>query len=238
MIKANQKTVSAYQPLQKQFFYKVCFFVSTGCGTADEHTEHSAVAEWDAAIRSVHRAFGALPISMIRRAGLIQKLRILRSFSCNVKCDSVVCAADVGRQHSCLLRSFSCNAIFQFFNVTGSVHLTGSITILLRRSAYPYVHQLLQHLCNYTYNKVYFIITIESCKSLYEDVRKSQQNSCFTKMLTRRQKKSQQDRCLTKMLTCRQKKSQQNRCLTKMLTRRQKKSQQSSCLTKMLTRLQ
>ena len=46
-------------------------------------------------------------------AGLIQKLRILRSFSCNVKCDSVVCAADVGRQHSCLLRSFSCIAIFQ-----------------------------------------------------------------------------------------------------------------------------
>ena len=56
-------------------------------------------------------------VSMIRRAGLIQKLRILRSFSCNVKCDSVVCAADVGRQHSCLLRSFSCNAIFQFFDV-------------------------------------------------------------------------------------------------------------------------
>ena len=50
---------------------------------------------------------------MIRRAGLIQKLRILRSFSCNVKCDSVVCAADVGRQHSCLLRSFNCIAIFQ-----------------------------------------------------------------------------------------------------------------------------
>ena len=24
---------------------------------ADEHTEHSAVAEWDAALRSVHRAF-------------------------------------------------------------------------------------------------------------------------------------------------------------------------------------
>ena len=114
MIKANQKTVSAYQPLQKQFFYKVYFFVSTGCGTADEHTEHSAVAEWDAALRSVYRAFEALPVSMMRRAGLIQKLRILRSFSCNVKCDSVVCAADVGRQHSCLLRSFSCSAIFQF----------------------------------------------------------------------------------------------------------------------------
>ena len=46
---------------------------------ADEHTEHSAVAEWDAAFRSVHRAFEALPVSMIRRAGLIQKLR---SFSC------------------------------------------------------------------------------------------------------------------------------------------------------------
>ena len=88
------------------------------------------------------QTYEALPVSPIRRAGLIQKLRILRSFSCNVKCDSVVCAADVGRQHSCLLRSFSCNAIFQFFNVTGSVHLTGSITILLRRSAYPYVHQL------------------------------------------------------------------------------------------------
>ena len=88
------------------------------------------------------QTYEALPVSMIRRAGLIQKLRILRSFSCNVKCDSVVCAADVGRQHSCLLRSFSCNAIFQFFNVTGSVHLTGSITILLRRSAYPYVNQL------------------------------------------------------------------------------------------------
>ena len=83
-----------------------------------------------------------LPVSPIRRAGLIQKLRILRSFSCNVKCDSVVCAADVGRQHSCLLRSFSCNAIFQFFDVTGPVHLAESITILLRRSAYPYVHQL------------------------------------------------------------------------------------------------
>ena len=54
-----------------------------------------------------------LPVSPIRRAGLIQKLRILRSFSCNVKCDSVVCAEDVGRQHSCLLRSFSCIAIFQ-----------------------------------------------------------------------------------------------------------------------------
>ena len=59
------------------------------------------------------QTYEALPVSMIRRAGLIQKLR-----------------------------SFSCNAIFQFFNVTGSVHLTGSITILLRRSAYPYVHQL------------------------------------------------------------------------------------------------
>ena len=63
------------------------------------------------------QTYEALPVSMIRRAGLIQKLRILRSFSCNVKCDSVVCAADVGRQYSCLLRSFSCNAIFQFFNV-------------------------------------------------------------------------------------------------------------------------
>ena len=59
------------------------------------------------------QTYEALPVSMIRRAGLIQKLR-----------------------------SFSCIAIFQFFNVTGSVHLTGSITILLRRSAYPYVHQL------------------------------------------------------------------------------------------------
>ena len=58
--------------------------------------------------------FEALPVSLIRRAGLIQKLRILRSFSCNVKCDSVVCAADVGRQHSCLLRGFSRSAIFQF----------------------------------------------------------------------------------------------------------------------------
>ena len=81
------------------------------------------------------QTYEALPVSMIRRAGLIQKLRILRSFSCNVKCDSVVCAADVGRQHSC-------NAIFQFFDVTGPVHLAESITILLRRSAYPYVHQL------------------------------------------------------------------------------------------------
>ena len=97
------------------------------------------------AIARSAQTYEALPVSMIRRAGLIQKLR-----------------------------SFSCNAIFQFFNVTGSVHLTGSITILLRRSAYPYVHQLLQHLCNYSYNKVYFIVTIESCKSLYEDVRKSQ----------------------------------------------------------------
>ena len=88
------------------------------------------------------QTYEALPVSMIRRAGLIQKLSILRSFSCNVKCDSVVCAADVGRQHSCLLRSFSCNAIFQFFDVTGPVHLAESITILLRRSAYPYVHQL------------------------------------------------------------------------------------------------
>ena len=88
------------------------------------------------------QTYEALPVSMIRRAGLIQKLRILRSFSCNVTCDSVVCAADVGRQHSCLLRSFSCNAIFQFFDVTGPVHLAESITILLRRSAYPYVHQL------------------------------------------------------------------------------------------------
>ena len=88
------------------------------------------------------QTYEALPVSLIRRAGLIQKLRILRSFSCNVKCDSVVCAADVGRQHSCLLRSFSCNAIFQFFDVTGPVHLAESITILLRRSAYPYVHQL------------------------------------------------------------------------------------------------
>ena len=59
------------------------------------------------------QTYEALPVSMIRRAGLIQKLR-----------------------------SFSCNAIFQFFDVTGSVHLTGSITILLQRSAYPYVHQL------------------------------------------------------------------------------------------------
>ena len=46
----------------RQFYnnksYKnVYFIVSTGCGTADEHTEHSAVAEWDAAFRSVHRAF-------------------------------------------------------------------------------------------------------------------------------------------------------------------------------------
>ena len=88
------------------------------------------------------QTYEALPVSMIRRAGLIQKLRILRSFSCNVKCDSVVCAADVGRQYSCLLRSFSCNAIFQFFDVTGPVHLAESITILLRCSAYPYVHQL------------------------------------------------------------------------------------------------
>ena len=59
------------------------------------------------------QTYEALPVSLIRRAGLIQKLR-----------------------------SFSCNAIFQFFNVAGSVYLTGSITILLRRSAYPYVHQL------------------------------------------------------------------------------------------------
>ena len=32
-------------------------FVNTGCGVADEHTERSAVAEWDAAFRSAHRAF-------------------------------------------------------------------------------------------------------------------------------------------------------------------------------------
>ena len=62
------------------------------------------------------QTYEALPVSMIRRAGLIQKLRILRSFSCN--------------------------AIFQFFDVTGPVHLAESITILLRRYAYPYVHQL------------------------------------------------------------------------------------------------
>ena len=59
------------------------------------------------------QTYEALPVSMIRRAGLIQKLR-----------------------------SFSCNAIFQFFDVTGPVHLAESITILLQRSAYPYVHQL------------------------------------------------------------------------------------------------
>ena len=40
-----------------KYYTKVYFIVSTGCGTADEHTEHSAVAEWDAALRSVHRAF-------------------------------------------------------------------------------------------------------------------------------------------------------------------------------------
>ena len=34
------------------------------------------------------------------------------------KIDSVVCAADVGRQHSCLLRSFSCIAIFQLSRFT------------------------------------------------------------------------------------------------------------------------
>ena len=56
------------------------FIASTGCGNADEHMEHSAVAEWDAAFRSAHRAFEALPVSMIRCAGLIQKLR---SFSCS-----------------------------------------------------------------------------------------------------------------------------------------------------------
>ena len=39
------------------FCRNVYFSVSTGCGTADEHTKHSAVAEWDAALRSVHRAF-------------------------------------------------------------------------------------------------------------------------------------------------------------------------------------
>ncbi len=89
------------------------------------------------------KSLEALPVSLIRRAGLIQKLRILRSFSCSVKCDSVVhevnvgrqhscllrilrsfsCSVkcdsvvhevNVGRQHSCLLRSFSCSAIFQF----------------------------------------------------------------------------------------------------------------------------
>ena len=36
---------------------KLYFSVSTGCGMADEHTERSAVAEWDAAFRSIHRAF-------------------------------------------------------------------------------------------------------------------------------------------------------------------------------------
>ena len=82
---------------------------------------------------------------------------------------------------------------------------------------------------------LYVIVTIESCKSLPEDVRKSQQSRCLMKMLTRKHKKSQQSRCLTKMLTRRHKKSQQSRYLTKMLTRRHKKSQQSRYLTKMLT---
>ena len=76
------------------------------------------------------QTYEALPVSMIRRAGLIQKLR-----------------------------SFSCNAIFQFFNVTGFVHLTGSITILLRRSAYPYVHQL----CSI------FVIIVVTIKYIFEN---------------------------------------------------------------------
>ena len=89
--------------------------------------------------------------------------------------------------------------------------------------------------CMKYYKKVYFIVTIESCKSLPEDVIKSQQSSCLTKMLTYRHKKSQQSICLTKMLTYRHKKSQQSSCLMKMLTYRHKKSQQSSGLMKMLT---
>ena len=60
------------------------------------------------------QTYEALPVSMIRRAGLIQKLRILRSFSCNVKCDSVVRTADAGRQHHCLLRPPSVFPVIHF----------------------------------------------------------------------------------------------------------------------------
>ena len=52
-----------------------------------------------------------------------------------------------------------------------------------------------------TCSKVYFIVSIVSCKSLPEGIRKSQQSSCLRKMLTRRRKKSQQSSCLRKMLT-------------------------------------
>ena len=34
-----------------KYYNRVYFIVSTGCGTADEHTERSAVAEWDAALQ-------------------------------------------------------------------------------------------------------------------------------------------------------------------------------------------
>ena len=87
-----------------------------------------------------------------------------------------------------------------------------------------------------TCSKVYFIVSIVSCKSLPEGIRKSQQSSCLRKMLACVNKKSQQKSCLRKMLNRRQKKSQQSSCLIQMLTRRYKKSQQKSCLSKMLTR--
>ena len=50
--------VTLYTILQNALYVKMVYItVSKGCGIADEHTEHSAVAEWDAALRSVHRAF-------------------------------------------------------------------------------------------------------------------------------------------------------------------------------------
>ncbi len=141
------------------------------------------------------QTYEALPVSMIRRAGLIQKLR-----------------------------SFSCNAIFQFFNV---------YALFTSRAASPFCSDAPLIRMFISFYSIF--VTIESCKSLLEDVRKSQQSSCLTKMLTRRHKKSQQSSCFTKMLTRRHKKSQQSSCLSKMLTRRNKKSQQNSCLSKMLT---
>ena len=45
--------VTLYTILQNALYVKMAYItVSKGCGIADEHTEHSAVAEWDAAYRS------------------------------------------------------------------------------------------------------------------------------------------------------------------------------------------
>ena len=82
-----------------------------------------------------------------------------------------------------------------------------------------------------TCNKVYVIVTIASCKSLPEDVRKSQQSSCLTKMLTRRHKKKSAKQVsdenadfitikykILQILTGRCVKSQQNNPAAKVLT--------------------